>query len=135
MAAKEAKPKKRVLKQPTVREKAEKQQQAKPAKRGKARQVLSVGAKPFKAAHRVGKSEYYLPMPSNRLGKFLNKRRSIIPSYFRNSFKELKQVIWPSRRETTQLTLAVFVFALIFGLIITITDFGLDKLFKKVLLK
>jgi preprotein translocase SecE subunit len=55
--------------------------------------------------------------------------------YFRNSWKELREVTWPNRRETWQLTFAVFVFAIIFGALITVTDYGLDKLFKKVILK
>ncbi|HLB66423.1 MAG TPA: preprotein translocase subunit SecE [Candidatus Saccharimonadales bacterium] len=59
----------------------------------------------------------------------------LVPSYFKNSFKELKQVTWPGRRETIKLTFAVFMFAIGFGALITVTDYGLDQLFKKVLLK
>ncbi len=55
--------------------------------------------------------------------------------YFRNAWKELRLVTWPGRRETWQLTFAVFIFAVVFGLLVTVTDYGLDKLFKKVLLK
>lgn len=55
--------------------------------------------------------------------------------YFRNSWKELRQVTWPGRRETWQLTFAVFAFAIVFGLLVTVTDYGLEKLFKQVLLK
>jgi len=69
------------------------------------------------------------------VGRFLNKRRHIIPSYFRNSWRELRLVTWPGRRETWKLTFAVFLFAIIFGVVISITDYGLDKLFRKVLLK
>ena len=61
--------------------------------------------------------------------------RFLVPPYVKNSFNELRQVTWPSRRETIKLTFAVFMFAIIFGALITITDFGLDKIFKKVLLK
>jgi preprotein translocase subunit SecE len=57
------------------------------------------------------------------------------PAYFRNSWKELKQVTWPTRRESAQLTTAVIIFATIFGVMIAIVDFGLDRLFKQVLLK
>ena len=74
-------------------------------------------------------------MPDNKVGRFLNKRRSWVPSYFINSWKELKQVTWPGRRETWRLTLAVFVFAMVFGTIIAIVDKGLEDLFKKVILK
>jgi preprotein translocase SecE subunit len=57
------------------------------------------------------------------------------PAYFRNSWKELKQVTWPNRRESAQLTTAVIIFATVFGIMIAIVDFGLDRLFKQVLLK
>lgn len=58
----------------------------------------------------------------------------LLINYFRQSWRELRQVTWPGRRETAKLTSAVFVFAVIFGLVITLTDYGLDKLFKKILL-
>ena len=79
--------------------------------------------------------EYYLPLPDTRIGRFLNKKRHIFPLYFRESARELKQVSWPSRKETWKLTLAVFIFAIIFGLLAAVVDFGLDKLFRKVILK
>jgi preprotein translocase SecE subunit len=55
--------------------------------------------------------------------------------YFRKSWKELKQVTWPTMRESRRLTTAVIVFALIFGIIMSLVDYGLDKLFKQLLLK
>lgn len=55
--------------------------------------------------------------------------------YFRNAWKELREVTWPNRKETWQLTFAVFVFAIIFGVMVTATDYGLDKLVKKIILK
>ncbi len=55
--------------------------------------------------------------------------------YFRDSWRELRQVTWPNRKETWQLTFAVFMFAIIFGLMVSITDYGLDKVFKRVLLR
>lgn len=123
------KPKKRRIKSAeTVRQKAEKS--AAPAKKRRVRSALSTAAKPIKTAHKTGKKEYYLPMPDNKFGNFLNKRRRFIPSYFRNSFQELKEVKWPNRKQTIQLTLAVFAFAVTFGTIITAVDFVLDKLSK-----
>ena len=71
--------------------------------------------------------------PMRWLGRVLNK--VLLIQYFRNSWKELKQVTWPDRKQTTQLTLAVFAFAIVFGIFITIVDLGLDRLFKKILLK
>jgi preprotein translocase SecE subunit len=83
---------------------------------------------------KVAGKEYYLPMPDNKAGRFLNKRRSFIPKYFREAWAEVKQVTWPNRRESLKLTSAVLIFTIVFGLIITITDYGLDKIFRKVLL-
>ena len=59
----------------------------------------------------------------------------IFPSYFRSSWRELKQVTWPSWRQSRQLTFAVLLFAFIFGALIAVVDFGLDKLFRNILLK
>jgi preprotein translocase SecE subunit len=117
----------------TVRERASQSEDVKQPRR--LRRTATSVAKPLKAAKRVGGKEYYLPMPKNRVGRFLNKRRSWVPKYFRNSWQELKQVTWPGRKETWQLTFAVFIFAIIFSIMIAITDYGLDKLFRKVLLK
>ena len=131
----ESKPKKRRLRPAeTVRERTEKATKA-PAKPRRLTRATKTAAKPIKAASNFGRREYYLPMPENKVGRFLNKRRHIVPSYFRNSWRELRMVTWPSRRETWKLTFAVFMFAIIFGVVISITDYGLDKLFRKVLLK
>lgn len=65
----------------------------------------------------------------------LRPLRWIIPTYFINAWHEVKQVSWPNRRETWRLTLAVFVFAVVFGLLIAGVDKVLDELFKKVILK
>ena len=59
----------------------------------------------------------------------------IVPPYIRSSWVELKQVTWPSRLKSRQLTTAVLIFAVIFGTIVAIVDFGLDKLFRNILLK
>lgn len=118
----------------TVRQRAESKANA-PVKPRRIRRTAKTALRPLKAAHRVGAKEIYLPMPDNRLGRFLNKRRYFIPKYFRESWQELRLVSWPNRRETTKLTLAVFTFAIIFGFLVSITDYGLDQIFKRVLLK
>jgi preprotein translocase SecE subunit len=56
-------------------------------------------------------------------------------SYVRGSWSELKQVSWPTRREGLRLTSAVISFSVVFGAVIAIVDFGLDKLFKQLFLK
>lgn len=55
--------------------------------------------------------------------------------YFRRSFNELKGVTWPTWRESRRLTGAVILFSVIFGGLIAVVDYGLDKLFKQLLLK
>lgn len=59
----------------------------------------------------------------------------LVPRYFINAWREVKQVTWPTRRETWRLTFAVFLFALIFGSLIAGVDKLLDEFFKKVILK
>jgi preprotein translocase SecE subunit len=133
--AETAKPKKRriVKKAETVREKTEKSALPKPDKKtGVIRLALRYIAVPFKL---IGK-------PFAKLGRFLGRfkamrllGRILWPTYFRNSWKELRQVTWPTRRETWQLTFAVILFSIIFGVLIAIVDFGLDKAFKELIIK
>lgn len=108
--------------------------QAKAAKPRKLKSATDKALKPVGKIARVGKKEVYLPLPDNKAGRFLNKRRHVIPSYFRESWTELRQVTWPNRKQTVQLTLAVFVFAIVFAVFVGVIDFGLDKIFRKVLL-
>lgn len=96
------------------------------------RKTAGAVSKPFRAAHRIGKKEYYLPLPDNRIGRFLNKRRSAMPRFFIEAWRELRQVEWPTFGTVRRLTIAVFVFALFFGTLIAVVDFGLDKVFRKV---
>lgn len=129
-----AKPKKRSFKKSeTVRERASKSAQAPKPRRLRA--AASSATRPLKAAHRIGKKEYFLPMPDNRVGRVLNKRMRIFPRFFGNAWREVRQVQWPGRKETAKLTLAVFMFATVFGFAIALTDYGLDRLFKNLLLK
>lgn len=67
--------------------------------------------------------------PLRIIGKIL------VPVYLRDSWKELRLVVWPSWKQSRDLTFAVLVFATIFGVIVAAVDFGLDRLFKDVLLK
>lgn len=81
------------------------------------------------------RKEIYLPLPDTSLGRFLNQRRYFLPKFARDSMAEMREVTWPTRRETRQLTIAVFLFALVFGLVAALVDYGLDKLFKRLLLR
>ncbi len=59
----------------------------------------------------------------------------LVPRYFVNAWREVRLVTWPSRKETWRLTLAVFVFATIFGLMVAGVDKVLDEAFKRFILR
>jgi preprotein translocase subunit SecE len=63
------------------------------------------------------------------IGKILGLR------FLRNSWKELKLVTWPTRREGVRLTTAVVLFSTVFAAVLAVIDYGLDKVFKQLLLK
>lgn len=126
--------KKRVLKRTeTVREKASKKEATqKPRRLHKAAQAVK---RPVSAARRVGAKEYHpIKLPDNKVGRFMTANRKVTPRFFRDAWAEVRQVVWPNRRETAKLTLAVFTFAIIFSLLIGVVDYGLDKLFRELLL-
>lgn len=95
---------------------------------------IGVAGKGVKTAARPLK-----PLAKPFQNKFMRKVGHILATvflinYLRSSWKELRQVSWPNRKETVKLTIAVFLFAIVFGAIIALADFGLDKLFQKILL-
>ena len=55
--------------------------------------------------------------------------------YIRDSAQELRNVTWPTFRESMRLTGAVILFSVIFGALIAVVDYGLDKVFRQILLK
>ncbi len=55
--------------------------------------------------------------------------------YLASSWRELRQVTWPTWKESRRLTGAVIIFSVIFGALVAAADYGLDKLFKQILLK
>ena len=57
-----------------------------------------------------------------------------IGNYFRNSWRELKQVHWPNRRATWALTLAVILFSLFFILMIMLFDWIFNFIMQEVIL-
>ena len=129
MAAKKTKRKLAIRKKPTLRQNISAAQTKKPR-----RKLRAAGLSLWQRLTASLSKEHYLPLPDTSWGRFLNKRRHLVPSYFREAARELKQVTWPTRKETWKLTFAVFLFAIIFGLVIAVVDYGLDKVFRKVLL-
>jgi preprotein translocase SecE subunit len=134
MTEEPSKPKRRVRNPDTFRERAQKAAEAssQPGKVGRAKQVA---AKPFKpAAKTVGQT--FTWKIAATLGTGLRRGlRFLTPRYFRNSWQELKLVTWPGWKQSRQLTYAVLIFAVVFGASIAIVDYGLDKLFRNILLK
>ena len=47
---------------------------------------------------------------------------------------ELRKVVWPSREETTNLTVVVLVVAIAVGIFLGVIDFGLNRVVENVLL-
>jgi preprotein translocase SecE subunit len=127
VANEEKKPKRKLVKSETVREKAEKQEASnvKPRRLHKTRRGITA---PFRGIAWIFRK-------LNRIKPFRIIGYILVPPYFRNSWRELKQVTWPGFKLSRQLTTAVVLFAVIFGALIAVVDFGLDKLFKEVLLK
>ena len=96
---------------------------SKPKKRSIKTPVSKVGKPLKKAAGAV------------RRGRVTRLLSRLVPKYFKQSWQELREVTWPDRSQTVKLTFAVLAFAAVFGIAIAIVDFGLDKLFREVLLK
>lgn len=135
---KPVKAKRRVKNPETFREKVVKaaEEGEKPKKTKKVRQGVGKVVKPVvrpigKGVKKAGQSKALKPVrkPARMIGRIL------LPRYFRDSWKELKLVTWPSWKQSLRLTMAVIIFAFIFGAIVAIVDYGLDKLFREILLK
>lgn len=109
---------------------------AKP-KSAKAKREKKTEAQPEKSSGKIKhllKKEVNIPLPDSRLGNILSKKGRIFPGFMANAWNELKQVIWPDRRETVKLTFAVLAFTLGLGMAIAGVDFVLEKIFKEVIL-
>ena len=61
--------------------------------------------------------------------------RILWPRYFRNSFREIRQVTWPSRKDTWKMTFAVIIFAIVFGAFAHLSDYGFDKIIKRIVFR
>ena len=108
------------------------EQDQQPDRRRRLRKAAARPVRPVvRSLKRFGKLKpvRILTWPFRLIGKLL------APKYVRDSYKELKLVEWPNRKKSRELTFAVIVFAIVFAVIVSIIDYGLDKLFKEVLLK
>lgn len=119
----------------SVRERADKNY-ARHEKEPRRRKVTSAAARPVRSIGRIAKKEFHpIKLPDTKLGIFLSKRRSFMPRYVIDSFKELKLVTWPSFRQAITLSFAVIVFSVVIAMFVQVLDYGFGKLFKEVILK
>lgn len=116
----------------TVRERSAKGTVEKPKRIRKTAGKVTL---PLGAARKIGKKEYHLPLPDNKAGKVLKKRVRIVPKFLSEAFAEVKQVTWPNKKDTIRLTMAVFIFAVIFATIVGLLDYGLGEIFKRLFVK
>lgn len=126
------KTKKRLVKNPeTFREKAIKANEAsdKPKRSLQIKQAGGRVTSPLFGPLGRGLRFIFNRKPFVIIGKIL------FPVYFRNSLRELRLVQWPKPRQARDLTFAVLAFAIVFGGAVALVDYGLDKIFKGILLK
>lgn len=118
---------------PTIRQRLETAQIKPTVKKSRVKKAAAKVKLPFKK----------IKLPRNRATSSVFKITKIVgrslkwlvPRYFINSWREVRQVTWPTRKETWRLTGAVFVFAIVFGTLVAIVDKGLDAVFRNVVLK
>ncbi len=75
------------------------------------------------------KSTAAVKRPPTRLERILGKFK-----FFGEVISELKKVVWPTRKELTNLTLMVIIICVVVGAILGALDFGFFQLFNKLLL-
>lgn len=119
---------------PTIRERVEdaKAKNEAPKKPSRIKPAMLLIARPLRPLRKIR----FPKLPDNKVFRTLRRILSIfIPRYIINSWKEVRLVTWPNRRETWRLTGAVIVFAVIFGALVAALDKVLDILFKNLVLK
>lgn len=128
------KPKLRVKKQETIRQRAEKQLAKSTQPRRK--KVATVTKKPFKGAFKILTKEFHpIKISKGKHAELLTSKVTFMPSFFKESFSELKLVKWPTFRQAMSLTFAVIAFSVVIALFVQLLGYGFDKLFKEVILK
>lgn len=131
--------KKRRLKNPeTFRERAVKASEAgdKPAATRRLKTAGDKVTQPVTRPVKESVGNFFNLKPMRPVRKVLAVIGKVIfPSYFRQSWHELKFVTWPNWQESRRLTTAVLIFAIIFGSVIAAVDWGLDKIFRQLLIK
>lgn len=129
------KPSLKAKKQETVRERAEKQrlrQSAEPRRK----KVASATAKPVKGLGKILTKEFNpITVKKGKYSNLLSKRISLMPKYFINSYRELKEVHWLKPRQALSLTFAVIIFSVSIALFVQLLSYVFDKVVQEVILK
>lgn len=98
-----------------------------------------MGKRLRKVSSKIGSffSKLTAPVRNSRIWKFLRRTvlRSPFKGYFKNSWKELREVQWPDRRTSWKLTFTVIVFSVVFAVITTSLDYGFERIAKQIFLK
>jgi preprotein translocase SecE subunit len=118
---------------PTVREKIESGPRKAGEPKSRSRRAVAKVGSPIRIIGRGLKPIVKPLMPILR--PLLKIFRRLVPRYFINSWRELRLVTWPNRRETWRLTGAVLVFAIVFGALVAVVDYGLDQIFRRLVLR
>ncbi len=119
----------------TIRQKAEKEsvKRQKPTKAGSIKRKVH---KPLSTLGKVASKEYHpIKVPDKKGVRVLNKRVKYIPQFIKNSWAELKQVTWPSRKDAIKLSFAVIIFSVFFAVFVQILDFLFSKVVKEIILR
>ena len=58
-----------------------------------------------------------------------------ITGFFKDVYSEMQKVVWPTRKQTLFYTIQVIVFCVLVAVILGAADFGLLKLFEKIVVK
>jgi preprotein translocase subunit SecE len=69
------------------------------------------------------------PAENQGLGDRINNLRT----FFENSKKELKKVVWPDKKETMSTTGAVLILVVVISLFLGVMDLGLSKIIEAIL--
>jgi len=135
------KKKRQLKKTETVRERAVRTG-GQPVKERRLKKTVRKAGTPFKAIGRmlakIFKPFAFLLIPfKTKPARFVGRVLSsiLLFKFFREAWAELRMVRWPNARETVRLTMAVFIFSIMFGVLVAITDYGLDKIFRKVFIE
>jgi preprotein translocase subunit SecE len=69
-------------------------------------------------------------VPARRSSASETARRKPGFQFFRETVGELKRVVWPSREQTTRLTILVLVISITVGILLAAVDLGFGRLFR-----